>query len=120
MKKILVVDDQEVYLSSLSFALQKYFEVVLASSKAEAMERLKSEVDIALVDVRLIENQEGNIDGIRLLEWIMLNKPTVSVFMMSAYREFFYEEESLKLGAKYFFHKPIDIVSLVRLLMEKS
>lgn len=119
MKRILIVDDQEVYLSSLSFALQKYFDVVLAISKEEALEMLKLDVDIALIDVRLIESQEGNIDGIKLLEWIKFNKPKVSVFMMSAYREFSYEEESLKLGAKFFFHKPIDIVSLVRILMEK-
>ena len=32
------------------------------------------EIDIALIDIRLDSEDDANIDGIRILEWIMLNK----------------------------------------------
>ncbi len=120
MKRILIVDDQELYLNSLAFALQKHYEVSTAKSLIEATDQLSKDFEIALVDIRLDEKEEGNIDGIKLLEWIRMNKPDTSVFMMSAYREFSYAEQSLNLGARHFFKKPIDIISLLAILKEKS
>jgi DNA-binding NtrC family response regulator len=120
VKKILIVDDQELYLNSLAFALQKHFEVTTAKSLVEATDKLSKDFDIALVDIRLDEKEEGNIDGIKLLEWIRMNRPETAVFMMSAYREFSYAEESLNLGARHFFRKPIDIISLLGILKGKS
>lgn len=120
MKRIIIIDDQELYLNSLAFALQKHFEVSVAKSKDEALDKFSAEFDIALVDIRLDEKEEGNIDGIKLLEWISMNKPEMAVFMMSAYREFSYAEQSLNLGARHFFRKPIDIISLLAIIKEKS
>jgi YesN/AraC family two-component response regulator len=120
MKKILIVDDQELYVNSLAFALQNHFEVTTAKSKSETLEKINQDFDIALIDIRLSENEEGNIDGLKLLEWARMNKPEISVFIMSAYREFSYAEQALNLGARHFFRKPIDIVSLLAILKEKS
>jgi DNA-binding NtrC family response regulator len=120
MRKMLIVDDQELYLNSLSFALQKDFDITVALSKEEAILKLAAGFDIALIDIRLEEQQDDNMDGIELLEWIRMNAPKTSVFMMSAYREFSYAEQSLNLGAKHFFRKPIDIISLLAILKEKG
>jgi DNA-binding NtrC family response regulator len=120
MRKMLIVDDQELYLNSLSFALQKDFDITVALSKEEAILKLAAGFDIALIDIRLEEQQDDNMDGIDLLEWIRMNAPQTSVFMMSAYREFSYAEQSLNLGAKHFFRKPIDIISLLAIIKEKG
>lgn len=120
MKKILIVDDQILYLKSLEMALHKKFEVLTAQSCREALEKLKNEVDLALIDIRLDENDENNIDGLKILEWIKMNKPEISAFVMSAYKEFNYAEQALNLGAKHFFRKPIDVVSLMAILEDKA
>lgn len=120
MKKLLIVDDQELYLNSLAFALSKHFDVTVALSLEEAIDRLKEDIDIALIDIRLDETQEENIDGLKLLEWIKMNKPDISVYIMSAYREFTYAEQALNLGARHFFRKPIDIISLITVIKEKN
>jgi len=120
MKKMLIVDDQLLYLKSLEMALKKHFEVVGAPSYEKAIELLEKDVDIALIDVRLDENDDQNIDGLKILEWIQKNKPQIPVFMMSAYREFSYAEQALNLGAKHFFRKPIDVENLLAVLEEKS
>ncbi|MCI0515715.1 response regulator [candidate division KSB1 bacterium] len=119
-KTLLIVDDQVMYLRSLEFALKKNFTVLTAANYKDALEKLKNQINIALIDIRLDENDEKNMDGLKILEWIKMNKPEVSVFVMSAYREFSYAEQALNLGAKHFFRKPIDVISLIAILEEKA
>ena len=120
MKKILVVDDQTLYLKSLELALRKKYQILTASNYQEALECLKDNVSLALIDIRLDENDDKNIDGLKILEWIKMNKPGIACFVMSAYREFSYAEQALNLGAKHFFKKPIDVASLHAILEEKD
>ena len=55
---------------------------------------------MALIDIRLDEDDDSNIDGLKILEWIKMNKPEISAFVMNAYKEFNYAEQALNLGAK--------------------
>lgn len=123
MKKLLIVDDQVLYLKSLELALKHRFVIKTAMSYDESLGKLKDEkddIEIALIDVRLDEDDDENIDGIKILEWIKANKPNIPVFMMSAYREFSYAEQALNSGAKHFFRKPIDVQNLLAVLEEKA
>jgi DNA-binding NtrC family response regulator len=120
MKKLLIIDDQQMYLNSLAVSLKKKFEVVLAGDYPTALNELKQDVDLALIDIRLEETDEKNVDGLKILEWIKMNKPQVTTFIMSAYKEFSYAEQALNMGAKHFFKKPIDILSLIAILQEKG
>lgn len=120
MKKILIVDDQQLYLMSLEVALRNTYEVKTASNYNEALNIVKTGIDIALIDIRLDESDDQNTDGLKLLEWIRKNDPSISSYVMSAYREFSYAEKALNLGAKHFFKKPIDIIDLLTVLKEKG
>lgn len=122
-KKILIIDDQTFYLNSLEVALKKIFSVDTATNYSDAIKKLEEtsgdEFDAALIDIRLDQNDDENIDGLKILEWIKMNKPQISAFVMSAYKEFSYAEQALNLGAKHFFKKPIDILSLIAIIEEK-
>lgn len=120
MKKLLIIDDQILYLKSLELALKKRFQVMTAQSYNEALEKIENNVEIALIDIRLDENDDKNIDGLKILEWIKMNKPHIACFVMSAYKEFSYAEQALNLGARHFFKKPIDVASLLAILKEKD
>jgi len=120
MKKLLIIDDQSMYLTSLAVALKKKFEVVTVSNYSDAIQKLGEHQDLALIDIRLDESDEKNIDGLKILEWIKMNTPEISAFVMSAFKEFSYAEQALNLGAKHFFKKPIDILSLIAILQEKG
>ena len=120
-KILLIVDDQSFYLNSLALPLKKKYKVEKAQNYDNAIKILQeNDVDLALIDIRLDENDDTNTDGLKILEWIRMDRPNVSVFIMSAYREFDYAEQSLNLGAKHFFKKPIDIISLNAIMEEKS
>jgi DNA-binding NtrC family response regulator len=120
MKKILIIDDQELYLVSLEIALSDEFEVFTARSLSEAKELLDTRLNLALIDIRLDENDDQNRDGLILLEHIRKNFPQITPFVMSAYREFSYAEQALNLGARHFFQKPIDNLQLLAILREKG
>jgi len=102
MKKLLIIDDEQDYLNSLAVALRKKFEVVLATNYYSALEELQKGVDIALIDIRRSKNDDPNIIGFNILEWIKMNKLKISCFAVSAYRESSYEEKALILGTKHF------------------
>jgi len=116
MAKILILDDQEDYVRSLTHALRGDFEITTATSLFEAKERMEPTVDLALIDIRLSEDDPSNRDGLHFLEWVRMNYPEIPVIMMSAYREFDLAVESLNLGASYFLRKPINLVELKALL----
>jgi len=120
MKKLLIIDDEQDYLNSLAVSLKKKFEITLATNYSSALAELQKDVSLALIDIRLVKNDESNIDGLKILEWIKMNKPEISAFIMSSFTEFSYAEYALNLGAKHFFKKPIDITSLSAILSEKG
>lgn len=112
MEKILIVDDIEDYLRSLENALRGDFEIVKAISLNEAREKMRKEIRLALVDIRLKEDDPQNRDGLVFLEWVKMNFPETKVIIMSAYREFDLAVEALNLGAEYFLKKPINLTEL--------
>jgi len=112
MEKILIVDDIEEYLRSLENALKNDFEIIRAMSLTEAKERMNESIKVALVDIRLKEDDPNNRDGLVFLEWVKMNFPKTKVIIMSAYREFDLAVEALNLGAEYFLRKPINLVEL--------
>lgn len=119
-KKLLIVDDEKAYARSLAFALKKDFETLTAYSYEEAVKILKEgNVNGALLDVRLDENDVSNKDGLRILEWINENFPGINTFVMTSYKDMGYKEEAMKLGTQYFFEKPIDIIRMRAILKEK-
>ena len=68
---LLIVDDEELYLFSLEFALKKYYNILCAQNIHEALVVLKNDkkkIDKTLVDIRFDLNDDNNVDGIKILE----------------------------------------------------
>lgn len=108
MKRVLIVDDIPEYVETMAIYLEERFSIIKASS-LEAAKTLveKHPVDIAILDIRLDENDPENRDGLELMKWIRKAYPNVAVIVMSAYREFDRAVEALNAGADYFIRKPV-------------
>ena len=119
MKCVLIVDDIEEYLDTIKGFIEDDFKSFKARNLQEAKEIIEREtIDIALIDIRLDENDPENKEGLDLLKWIREKQPDLPVVVMSAYREFDYAVEALNLGAKYFIKKPVNPEELLRILKE--
>ncbi len=116
MKKVLILDDRDDYLRALRGALRKDFDPVTVKNLAEARQALDSTILVALIDVRLSEEDANNREGLDFLRWAKERHPNIPMILMSAYRDFDAVVEALNLGADYFLRKPIDLRELKELL----
>jgi len=116
--KILIVDDMVEYVESLKRALRRDYEIIDANSLKETQVKMEPDVKVALVDVRLSEEDFANRDGILLLQWLKENYPDVKVIVMSAYRDHDAAVDALNLGAEYYLKKPINLRELKEIVAE--
>ena len=109
--KILVVDDDEITLTSIAEILltEGYF-VVEASNGADALNILEQDdIDLMLLDIMM-----PGMSGIELLQQIKKVNPLCTVVMMTGYSSMSNVVDCLGNGAADYFVKPFrDIDSLV-------
>lgn len=108
MKTVMLVDDIPEYADAMELNLPESCRSVSVHSAAEArLLMVNTSPDLAVLDIRLNEAEEDNREGLELLKWIKSHHPFTPVIMISAYKDFEFEVESLTLGAEYFLRKPI-------------
>ena len=86
--RILLVDDLADWREQLGGLLEdKGYEVVRAKSKEEAMQCIKrdSEYSLAIIDMRLDEEDEENREGIKLGYWLRENGYRIPIIILTAY-----------------------------------
>jgi DNA-binding NtrC family response regulator len=110
--KLLILDDVKEYVDAMARALRDKCEIVKAYSVKEAKAKMKESIDVALVDIRLSEEDAANRDGVVFLSWSREHYPDVPVIMMSAYRDHDAAVDTLNLGAEYYLKKPINLKEL--------
>jgi DNA-binding NtrC family response regulator len=112
-RSILVVDDEENFLTLLHwFLTQRGYEVATAASADQAVRLIDSRVfDVALLDIRL-----GSGDGLALLEELTQRLPHLKVFMMTAYPTVSSIKRAFDKGALRYLTKPVDLQELAEAL----
>jgi len=105
MSTILVIDDEQNILRSLSAALtRRGYHVLTAATGAEGIRKLSATVDAVLLDVRL-----PDFDGLNVLKKIREKFPDLRVIMISAHGTIETAVSAVKLGAFDFLEKPLSL-----------
>lgn len=120
-KKIsmLLVDDNQVVLNAIKdIAEDQGFEVVCAIDRKTA-ESLVSDrcFDVALVDKRLVENDDNNEDGLAIIKKIQAFGEGTYVILMTAYGKYKDAVELQKHGVVAYVEKtksPLDMYSIIQ------
>lgn len=113
MKKVLIVDDSINFCKSLSENLSKRkYPCVYATNVDEARNIIKSQ-DVGLVLLDLVLENESGLDLLRNYYNEVQNIP---IIVLTGYASVDTAVEALKLGAKDYLQKPIDIGSLSSIL----
>jgi DNA-binding NtrC family response regulator len=113
---LLIIEDDEIICYSLRvFFEEKGYAVITVHSAADGRETALREVpDAVILDLRLPDGY-----GIEILQVIKKDHPEISVIVMTGYSEIQEAVNAMKIGAEYYFQKPIDLEELA-VIVEKS
>ncbi len=108
--KIMLVDDEERYLSTTQKLLSKKgYDALTAGSGTEALEKLKTQnIHVVILDVKM-----PGMDGIETLREIKKHFPLVEVIMLTGHATVESAVDGLKAGATDYLMKPVDIDEIV-------
>lgn len=103
-KNILIVDDEENIVLSLSDYLESDYHCFKAMSVEEAIDILQNnQIDLVISDVRM-----PGKTGFDLIRWLKENRPKIKTIMMTAYGSDSVKRAIRKEGAIFYFEKPLD------------
>ncbi|MBD3299624.1 MAG: response regulator [candidate division Zixibacteria bacterium] len=114
-EKILLVDDEEEFVSTLAERIEtRGAKVVTATSGQEAVDKIKDENFDAIV----LDLQMPGMNGIEAMKSILEKKPDMQVILLTGYGTIERGVEAVKQGAMDFLEKPIDIKKLMEKIAE--
>lgn len=122
MYNILLTDDEQIVIDSLTIILNKNFQdqvnIFHATSGTDALEIVKtSKIDIIFMDIHM--PGLSGLDTISLIKQINQN---IIIVILSAYDQFQYAQEAMNLGAYKYLTKPVNrnlIIQTVRNCMNQ-
>ncbi len=108
MYSILLTDDEQIMIDSLTFIIEKNFageaSVYSCLSGSQALEIVaREQIDIIFMDI----NMPG-LNGLETLKYIVQSKPDTVIIILSAFDQFQYAQEAVNLGAYKYLTKPVN------------
>lgn len=115
--RMMLVDDEVRFLSTTKKLLaKKGYDVVTASSGAEALEKIRSQnIHVVILDVKM-----PGMDGIETLEKIKKSFPLTEIVMLTGHGTIESAIEGMKKGAYDYLLKPCDIDQLMLKVQEAT
>src|SRR6056297_894253 len=113
MYSVLVVDDEQPVLESITFMLEKFRpELKIAGTAASGKEAIRMAIetkpDIILIDIRM-----PGIDGLTALREIKKRIPSITPIITTAYERFDIARAALELGVQNYILKPFSREKLI-------
>ncbi|MGA2281313.1 MAG: response regulator [Verrucomicrobiota bacterium] len=120
-KKILVVDDNEVILKTISLKLQGCgYQVITALDGSEAVAAARKETpDLILLDINFPPEVDGvPWDGFRIMDWFQRLDPAkkIPIIIITGTEDEKLKQRAASCGAVAFFHKPINHDDLLKVI----
>ena len=120
-KKILVVDDNQIILKTISMKLQTSgYEAFTALDGAEAVAVLrKIRPDLVLLDIAFPPDVSGmSWDGFRIMDWLRRVDETqkIPIIIISGVLEEKCKQRALDNGAVAFFPKPVNFDEMLKVI----
>ena len=114
-RRILIVEDDDIFLRPLQRSLEVAgYDVLTRSSGEDALDLLKNDdVDAVLTDKRL-----PGMHGVELVRRLKMEHPDLAVVVMTAYGTIDSAVESVRLGAADYLVKPFEVAELLIVLRQ--
>lgn len=108
MYKVLLADDEQIVIDSLSFILERNFpgqlEIFTARSGSDAIDVCQlSKIDIAFMDINM-----PRLNGIEAIKTIKSFAPAILIIVLTAFDRFDYAQQAVNLGVFEYLSKPVN------------
>ena len=114
MKRILIVDDNNVVQDVLNEFFKDRYVVQHAPNASQALSLIvRQPPDLVLLDVKM-----PGLDGLSLLKSLRETGVGMPIFLMTGYDSLQVAQEALTSGANAYLPKPFDLMHLERLVTE--
>ncbi len=113
--KVLLVDDEEDFLESLSKRLETRGLKVKGATKGEDAVQMVDEEDF---DAIVLDLAMPGMDGLETLKKIREKHPEMEIIMLTGNASIKTSVEAMKLGAEDYLEKPFDINELLEKISE--
>ena len=114
MKRILVVEDNEVVQDILRQFFGPRYSVQVASNASQALSIIvRGAPDVVLMDIKM-----PGLDGISFLKSLREMGVSVPIFIMTGYDSLQVAQDALNAGANGYLPKPFDLLHLDRLVAD--
>jgi len=113
--RILLVDDEEDFITTLGQRLEaRNLKVMAATTGERAIEIVDSQdVDVIILDLAM-----PGMDGLEVLRRIKKAHPEAEIIMLTGHATISTSVEAMKLGAEDFLEKPVDMKELLDKIQE--
>ena len=113
--RILLVDDEEDFITALGQRLEaRNLKVMAATTGERAIEIVDSQdVDVIILDLAM-----PGMDGLEVLRRIKKAHPEAEIIMLTGHATISTSVEAMKLGAEDFLEKPVDMKELLDKIQE--
>ena len=113
--KVLLVDDEESFLTTLAKRLEvRGMQVSTVTRGIEAVEKVTNQAfDLVVLDLSM-----PGIDGLETLKRIKAKQPDAEIIILTGEGSIRSGIEAMKLGAEDYLQKPVDLTELIEKISE--
>lgn len=116
MYRVLIADDEQLMREALSIMISKVKGFVVAACVSDGISAVdycsKNPIDIVFMDIIM-----PGKTGMEASKEILLSNPSINIYILSAYSNFEFAREALKIKIKEYILKPVSL-SKIRIILE--
>lgn len=107
MYKLLIVDDEQLVLESISYIIKKSFTDIVVSNTARSGREAIEKAEVLMPDLIFMDINMPGINGIEAIKEIKSRFPSIYVVILTAYEQFEFAQDAIGLGVKEYILKPV-------------
>jgi two-component system NtrC family response regulator len=118
--KVLLVDDEELILKHMRYALEPDYKVLAGSTEGEAMRIFAAErPSVVILDLSLDPHNPADLGGMRLLEYVLREEPSTRAIVVTGNDDDQNALRAVRLGAFDYYAKPVRLEEL-RVMVKRA